>query len=145
MVRAGLAKLLKLEKEFSTLDPGKHPKMLVVCEDTSVTPLVSDFLVSQGLNEDEILRVDSNRNLGATLPHRMRLRTCDPRHGWEQGSARRQMQQRAARKFHGEPLADQLGISAECLAGHSYIDMTRFFRRSNGKMHVTSALWRRLF
>jgi type III restriction enzyme len=61
MVRAGLAKLLKLEKEFASLDPSKYPKMLVVCEDTSVTPLVSDFLVSQGLNEDEILRVDSNR------------------------------------------------------------------------------------
>ena len=61
MVRAGLAKLLKLEKEFATIDPAKHPKMLVVCEDTSVTPLVADFLISQGLNADEILRVDSNR------------------------------------------------------------------------------------
>ena len=44
MVRAGLAKLLKLEKEFATIDPAKHPKMLVVCEDTDVTPLVEDFL-----------------------------------------------------------------------------------------------------
>jgi len=61
MVRAGLAKLLKLENEFATIDPAKHPKMLVVCEDTSVTPLVADFLISQGLNADEILRVDSNR------------------------------------------------------------------------------------
>jgi type III restriction enzyme len=61
MVRAGLAKLLKLEKEFATIDPAKHPKMLVVCEDTSVTPLVEDFLKSQGLSGDEILRVDSNR------------------------------------------------------------------------------------
>lgn len=61
MVRAGLAKLLKLEREFATLDQGKHPKMLIVCEDTSVTPLVEDFLKSQGLNEGEILRVDSNR------------------------------------------------------------------------------------
>ena len=61
MVRAGLAKLLKLEKEFATIDPTKHLKMLVVCEDTSVTPLVADFLISQGLNADEVLRVDSNR------------------------------------------------------------------------------------
>src|ERR1019366_9450526 len=61
MVRAGLANLLKLEKEFATIDPTKHPKMLVVCEDTSVTPLVADFLISQGLNADEVLRVDSNR------------------------------------------------------------------------------------
>ncbi len=61
MVRAGLAKLLKLEKEFATIDPAKYPKMLVVCEDTTVTPLVADFLISQGLNENEVLRVDSNR------------------------------------------------------------------------------------
>ena len=61
MVRAGLAKLLKLEKEFATLDATRHPKMLVVCEDTTVTPLVETFLRDLGLNEDEILRVDSNR------------------------------------------------------------------------------------
>ena len=61
MVRAGLTKLLKLEKEFATIDASKHPKMLIVCEDTTVTPLVEDFLKSLGLNESEILRVDSNR------------------------------------------------------------------------------------
>ena len=61
MVRAGLAKLLKLEREFATLDAARHPKMLVVCEDTSVTPLVETFLRDLGLNEGEILRVDSNR------------------------------------------------------------------------------------
>jgi type III restriction enzyme len=61
MVRAGLAKLLKLEKEFATLDATRHPKMLVVCEDTTVTPLVETFLRDLGLNEGEILRVDSNR------------------------------------------------------------------------------------
>ena len=61
MFVAVLAKLLKLEKEFATIDAAKHPKMLVVCEDTSVTPLVEDFLKAQGLNGDEILRVDSNR------------------------------------------------------------------------------------
>lgn len=61
MVRAGLAKLLKLEKEFATIDPAKYPKMLVVCEDTTVTPLVVDFLKSQGMSEDEVLQVDSNR------------------------------------------------------------------------------------
>jgi type III restriction enzyme len=61
MVRAGIAKLLKLEKEFATIDATRRPKMLVVCEDTSVTPLVVDFLISQGLNADEVLQVDSNR------------------------------------------------------------------------------------
>src|ERR1700730_8429488 len=36
-------------------------------------------------------------------------------------------------------------VSVEYLAGRSYIDMTRCFRRSNGKVHVTSTLSRRLF
>jgi type III restriction enzyme len=61
MVRAGLVKLQKLEREFAAIDPARHPKMMVVCEDTTVTPLVVDFLKSHGFNEDEILRVDSNR------------------------------------------------------------------------------------
>jgi type III restriction enzyme len=61
MVRAGLTKLLKLEKDFAVIDPAKHPKMMIVCEDTTVTPLVEEFLKSLGLNESEILRVDSNR------------------------------------------------------------------------------------
>jgi type III restriction enzyme len=61
MLRAGLAKLRKLEAEFAKIDPDKHPKMLVMCEDTNVTPLVEDFLKLEGLAADEILRVDSNR------------------------------------------------------------------------------------
>jgi type III restriction enzyme len=61
MVRAGLAKLRKLETEFATLDASRHPKMLVVCEDTSVTPLVEDELKRLGFQDEEILRVDSNR------------------------------------------------------------------------------------
>ncbi|MFN3634353.1 MAG: DEAD/DEAH box helicase [Rhizobium rhizophilum] len=61
MLRAGLTKLRKLEQDFATVDPDRHPKMLVVCEDTTVTPLIEDFLRLEGLGEDEILRVDSNR------------------------------------------------------------------------------------
>ena len=61
MLRAGLTKLSKLERDFAKLDPSRHPKMLVMCEDTTVTPLVEDFLRLEGLGEDEILRVDSNR------------------------------------------------------------------------------------
>ncbi len=61
MLRAGLAKLAKLEAEFAAIDPARHPKMLVMCEDTSVTPLINDFLRLEGLKDDEILRVDSNR------------------------------------------------------------------------------------
>ncbi len=61
MVRAGLTKLRKLEKEFGEIDPTRHPKMMVMCEDTTVTPLVEDELKRLGLQDDEILRVDSNR------------------------------------------------------------------------------------
>lgn len=61
MLRAGLTKLRKLESDFDGLDPDKHPKMLVVCEDTTVTPLVAEFLQLEGLADDEVLRVDSNR------------------------------------------------------------------------------------
>lgn len=61
MLRAGLTKLRKLEGEFAALDPDKHPKMLVVCEDTTVTPLVDEFMRGEGLADNDVLRVDSNR------------------------------------------------------------------------------------
>jgi type III restriction enzyme len=61
MLRAGLTKLRKLEADFAGLDPDKHPKMLVVCEDTTVTPLVAEFMQLEGLADDEVLRVDSTR------------------------------------------------------------------------------------
>ncbi|MGU3282267.1 DEAD/DEAH box helicase [Methylobacterium mesophilicum] len=61
MLRAGLTKLRKLEADFAGIDPDKYPKMLVVCEDTTVTPLIEKFMRLEGLNEDEVLRVDSNR------------------------------------------------------------------------------------
>jgi type III restriction enzyme len=61
MLRAGLKKLAILEKKFASTDPDKHPKLLVVCEDTSVTGHVVEFLKTTGLGEDDILAVDSNR------------------------------------------------------------------------------------
>jgi len=61
MLRAGLKKLRKLETDFARLDPDRHPKMLIVCEDTAVTPLVAQFLVNEGLTEDDVLTVDSGR------------------------------------------------------------------------------------
>jgi type III restriction enzyme len=61
MLRAGLHKLRKLETDFATIDPSRHPKMLVVCEDTSVTPLVARFLEDEGLHPDDVLTVDSGR------------------------------------------------------------------------------------
>ncbi len=61
MLRAGLAKLRILENDFVKLDADKHPKMLVVCEDTSVTPFVGQFLMEEGLCEEDVLRIDSNQ------------------------------------------------------------------------------------
>ncbi|MFK5160541.1 DEAD/DEAH box helicase family protein [Propionibacterium freudenreichii] len=61
MLQAGLKKLLILEEQFAGADPDKHPKLLVVCEDTNVTPHVVEYLQSTGLSEDDILRVDSGR------------------------------------------------------------------------------------
>lgn len=61
MLRAGLKKLQILEAQFVGTDPDKHPKLLVICEDTSVSPFVEEFLQSTGLAEEDILRVDSGR------------------------------------------------------------------------------------
>lgn len=67
MLRAGLKKLQILEDKFKDADPTKHPKLLVICEDTTVSPHVEEFLKTAGLSEDDILRVDSGRKseLGA--------------------------------------------------------------------------------
>ncbi|MDO8505030.1 MAG: DEAD/DEAH box helicase family protein [bacterium] len=66
MLRAGLEKLRILEKHFVqfTADKAgisnKHPKMLVVCEDTNVSPFVEEFLVtSEGMGKDDVVRIDS--------------------------------------------------------------------------------------
>ncbi|MFM1980681.1 MAG: hypothetical protein RLZ68_1946, partial [Pseudomonadota bacterium] len=62
MLRAGLKKLRKLEADFAKIDPSRHPKMLVVCEDTTVSPLVAAFLQDQeGLTADEVMTIDSGK------------------------------------------------------------------------------------
>ncbi len=62
MLRAGLSKLKKLEADFAKLDPARHPKMLVVCEDTTVSPLVAAFLQQEGLSsDDEVMTIDSGK------------------------------------------------------------------------------------
>ncbi|MHB1074970.1 DEAD/DEAH box helicase [Thiobacillus sp.] len=61
MLRAGLSKLKKLEADFARIDPARHPKMLVVCEDTTVSPLVAAFLNQEGLGEDEVMSIDSGK------------------------------------------------------------------------------------
>ena len=82
MLRAGLKKLRKLEADFARIDPTRHPKMLVVCEDTTVSPLVAAFLQDQeGLNEDEVMLIDSGKKaeLGEKdwAPVRQRLFSVD--------------------------------------------------------------------
>ncbi|MDR1940966.1 MAG: DEAD/DEAH box helicase family protein [Endomicrobium sp.] len=56
MLRAGLKKLKILSDNFA-----KPPKMLIVCEDTQVAPFVVDFLKTEGLAEDEIMQIDSDK------------------------------------------------------------------------------------
>ncbi|MGK0466990.1 DEAD/DEAH box helicase family protein [Clostridium sp.] len=68
MIRAGLQKLKILEKEFIEFTKdvngitNKYPKMLIICEDTSVSPYVVKYLVDNlGLEEDEVIQIDSNK------------------------------------------------------------------------------------
>ena len=61
MLRAGLTKLPMLEQGFNSLDTHKCPKMMVICEDTSVTPFVTEFLESEGLGKDDYLAIDSTK------------------------------------------------------------------------------------
>ena len=81
MLRAGLQKLRKLEADFARLDMSRHPKMLVVCEDTTVSPLVAQFLFDEGLHDDDVLTVDSGKKaeLGEKqwAPLRQRLFNVD--------------------------------------------------------------------
>lgn len=67
MLRAGLNKLQILEKHFTefTKDKSgvsnKHPKMLVMCEDTNVSPKVVEFLKDEGLASEHVIQIDSTR------------------------------------------------------------------------------------
>ncbi|GAA3583485.1 hypothetical protein GCM10022198_03400 [Klugiella xanthotipulae] len=61
MLRAGLSKLDILDRQFADAGPTKHPKLLVVVENTEVSPLVEDYLLECGLAPDDVLRVDSGR------------------------------------------------------------------------------------
>ncbi len=67
MIRAGLNKLKILENSFIefTKDKdgvsNKHPKMLIMCEDKSVSPLVEQFIKDEGFSDDDVLRVDTGK------------------------------------------------------------------------------------
>lgn len=60
MLRAGFSRLQIFEGEFVPL-AGKYPKMFVVCEDTSVTPVVEQFFLDEGLSKEDLIRIDSDR------------------------------------------------------------------------------------
>ncbi|TRX73614.1 DEAD/DEAH box helicase family protein [Pseudomonas mangiferae] len=81
MIRAGLGKRERLERDFAVLDPRRTPKLLVVCEDTAVAALVEAFLLEEGLPADDVLRIDSGRRaeLGERewAPLRRRLSSLD--------------------------------------------------------------------
>ena len=76
MLRAGLTRLRFLEEDFSRIDDAHPPKMLVVCEDTSVVPLVEEFLLGAGLGADDVLSLHSGKKaeLGAEEWERVRAR-----------------------------------------------------------------------
>ncbi|MDE5615562.1 MAG: DEAD/DEAH box helicase family protein [Alphaproteobacteria bacterium] len=61
MLRAGLSRLKILEDDFVKHNSAKHPKMMVICEDTNVSPFVVQFLQSEGLAPDDIMQIDSNK------------------------------------------------------------------------------------
>lgn len=61
MLQAGLTKLRILEEQFTKTDPNKHPKLLVMCEDTTAAPLVEEYLYGTGMGTDDVLRVDSGK------------------------------------------------------------------------------------
>ena len=61
MLRAGIAKQRLLELEFTVFDSTKYPKMLIVCEDHWVVPLVISFLTQEGYSDEEVLEIHSDR------------------------------------------------------------------------------------
>jgi type III restriction enzyme len=68
MLRAGLAKLRKLEEHFVSLTKNKegvsdkHPKMFVICEDTKVSPKVVEYLIQyEGLSKEDVVQIDSDK------------------------------------------------------------------------------------
>lgn len=67
MIRAGLQKLKMLEKEFIEFTKdingitNKYPKMLIMCEDTEVSPYIVKYLTDIGLEEEDVIQIDSNK------------------------------------------------------------------------------------
>ena len=50
-----------METDFAKIDENKNPKMLIVCEDTTVVPFVEEYLENNGLGTEDVLTIDSNK------------------------------------------------------------------------------------
>lgn len=72
MLQAGLKKIKILEEQFTSIpsDTPKHPKLLIVCEDTNVVPFVEQFLIEQWYAEEEYESIHSNKKWEVTKEQR---------------------------------------------------------------------------
>lgn len=61
MLSAGLRKLAILEEDFAKVDESKHPKLLVLTENTEASKAIEAHLLSQGIPAEEMLRIDSDK------------------------------------------------------------------------------------
>jgi len=63
MITAWLEKLKVLERDFDeiSIEHNKFPKMMLVCEDTQVVPLVADYLQEVWYGPDQYLEIHSNK------------------------------------------------------------------------------------
>lgn len=61
MIQAGLKKIEILESEFTAFDETKYPKMLIMCEDTSVVPFVEEYLKTLDIREEQMMSVHSDK------------------------------------------------------------------------------------
>jgi type III restriction enzyme len=62
MLRAGLPSCASWKPTLPASTRTRHPKMLVVCEDTTVSPLVAQFLQEQkACMTDEVMTIDSGK------------------------------------------------------------------------------------
>lgn len=61
MLQAGLKKLEILEEQFVSHDKSKYPKMLIMCEDTTVVPFVEEYLKTLDINDEQMMSVHSDK------------------------------------------------------------------------------------
>ena len=56
-----MKKLKIIEEKFISLDTSKFPKMMIMCEDTTVVPFVTSFLKQEGLADEDIIEIHSKK------------------------------------------------------------------------------------